>query len=100
MNIENEILLNPENPAVLVIRKTDKIKYFSVGLQKDQMLKKHKTQVPTILTVMKGEVEFLWNGKSIKLRPMDVFDIPVDEFHEVRGLEKENIFSLVQEVGT
>ena len=97
MNILNTIAFNPEKPAVLSIRKSETINLFSVGLLKNQLLKKHKASIPSLLTVLTGSFEFRIDGDKILLNQFDTFQIPVDVEHEVEGLEERNIFTLLQE---
>jgi quercetin dioxygenase-like cupin family protein len=97
MNIIKNIPFSSEKPAVHMVRKTDTINYIAVGLLMDQILPEHKTGVPTILTVLSGAIEFCIEDKEYLLYPFDTFQIPVNIMHEVRGIEKENVFTLVQE---
>ena len=97
MNIEKEIKFNPDKPSVLSVLKTDSLNLLAVGLLKDQILKKHKTQIPTLLTVLKGFIPFHINNKKTIFNFSDTYQIPVNTEHEVRGIRPENIFTLTQE---
>ncbi|WP_296704260.1 hypothetical protein [Algoriphagus sp.] len=97
MNILKNIKLSEERPGVLQVYKTDKLNLFAIALCKDQMLKKHHTNVPTMLTMLKGKIEFEIQGKTFVFGEFDIYEIPVTIEHEVRGLEAENIFTLTQE---
>lgn len=96
-NIVEKISFTPEKPAVHIIRKTDSINYIAIGLLMDQILPEHKTGVPTILTVLKGGIEFVIGDQEILLYQFDTFQIPVNQVHEVRGLEEQNVFTLTME---
>lgn len=80
-----------------MIKRSEKINVIAVGLLKDQLLQKHKTLLPTFLTVVKGEIEFHINNEKLELNTLDTFQIPVDVLHEVLGLDEKNIFTLTQE---
>jgi len=97
MNIEQELKFDPEKPATHMIKRSEKINVIAVGLLKDQLLQKHKTLLPTFLTVVKGEIEFHINNEKLELNTLDTFQIPVDVLHEVLGLDEKNIFTLTQE---
>lgn len=97
MNILEQIILNPEKPSVLPIRKSESINLIAIGLQQNQLLKKHKTAIPTLLTVLKGSIEFRISNSEIRLQQFDTYQIPVDIEHEVIGIENKNIFTLTQE---
>ncbi len=99
MNIEKNLIFNDLKPAILSLRKTEKINIFSVGLKQNQILVKHKTASPTLLTVLKGEILFRIQGEDIRLLSLDTFEIPVNVEHEVMGVTEENIFMLIQEKG-
>ncbi|MBT8195657.1 MAG: hypothetical protein KJO64_04475 [Bacteroidia bacterium] len=97
MNIIEEIKLDPDKPNILSIQKTNKINLMAVGLLQNQMLKKHKTQIPTLLTVLKGAITFYINNESMHLGAFDTLQIPVNTEHEAKGMESENVFTLMQE---
>ncbi|MBT8235267.1 MAG: hypothetical protein KJO04_03665 [Bacteroidia bacterium] len=97
MNIEESLIFNTEKPAVLSIKKSEDLNLMAIGLLRDQVLKKHKTNVPATLLVLKGGIDFLISDTEIPLVVHDVFQIPVNKEHEVRGTESENIFILLKE---
>lgn len=97
MNIAEEIKFNPDKPAVVPIKKTEKVTIFAIGLVKDQILPKHKTPIPALLVVLKGEILFCINSDKIKLKELDAYQIPVDEEHEVIGVGNETIFLITKE---
>ncbi|WP_222931416.1 hypothetical protein, partial [Xanthovirga aplysinae] len=86
-----------ERPAILPIRKSEKINLIAIGLLKDQILKKHKAAIPTLLTVLKGSIEFRIENDKIRLLQFDTYQIPVNIEHEVEGKEERNVFTLTQE---
>jgi cupin domain protein len=67
-----------------------------VALGKGAVLKKHTTNEPAILVVIKGKLRFLINNQEILLNTFDTYDIPVDVEHEVIGVEEENVFILTK----
>ncbi|RAI89317.1 cupin domain-containing protein [Algoriphagus yeomjeoni] len=97
MNILENLAFGNERPSVCPIQRTDKTNYFAIGLLQDQILKKHTANVPSLLTVMKGEIEFFINGENFLLKELDTYDIPVMVEHEVKGVTEKNIFTIVQE---
>ncbi len=97
MNIFEDISFNEDKPSVISISKTDRLNYLAVGLAKGQVLQKHKTLNPTVLAVLRGEIEFSIDNKEILLTEGDTYKIPVLIEHEVLGLDEENIFTLIQE---
>ena len=99
MNIIDQLQFNSSRPATHVIRKTPSLKYFAVGLLEGQILQKHKTSHPTVLTVLDGAVDFAIEGEIIRLKKCDTFEIPVGIEHEVQGVEGQNVFTLVQDWG-
>lgn len=97
MNIAKEITFSEEKPFVLAIRNTEIANVFAVGLIKDQVLPKHKTQLPTLLIVLRGSILFRINSEEIKLSALDTYQIPIDKEHDVTGLDEENIFMITKE---
>lgn len=97
MNIAEELQFDLTAPATRMVRRTDKMNIIAVGLLRDQLLQKHKTLLPTMLTVIEGSIEFHINGEKFELTRFDTLEIPVNVEHEVLGLDHENIFILTQE---
>lgn len=97
MNIAAEVQFNTEKPAKISIQKTDVMNIVALGLMKDQLLPRHKTQIPVLLIVLRGSLKFVIRGEEIELSELDTYQIPIDVEHEVRGLSDENLFMLVQE---
>ena len=97
MNIAKEITFSGEKPFVLAIRNTEIATVFAVGLIKDQVLPKHKTQLPTLLIVLRGSILFRINSEEIKLSALDTYQIPIDKEHDVTGMGEENIFLITKE---
>lgn len=98
MNIIESIEFSAEKPAVLAIKKNDKIKYIAIALGKDAVLKKHSAPVETTLLVIKGEIEFSIKEDILNFKQGDVYEIPVGVVHEVKGILEENLFTLLQEL--
>ena len=99
MNIAKEIKFSIEKPFVLSVRKTESVNIFAVGLIKDQVLAKHKTQLPALLIVLQGSVLVRINSEEVRLATLDTYQIPVDVEHDVSGLNEKNIFLLTKEKG-
>lgn len=98
MNIHENIQYESDKPNVVIIKKNDAVKYFAVGLGKNAVLQKHKTAFPATLIVLKGEINFKFEDRNYHLKTLDTFDIPVEEIHEVQGLQDENLFTVLQEL--
>jgi len=94
MNITENLKFTPEKPATYMVLKSEKLQIVAIGLWQNQVLSKHKTVFPVLLTVLKGSIAFKLPSETIELKELDVFEIPVNVEHEVLGLETENIFSL------
>ncbi len=96
MNIAKEIIFNSEKPCTLPISKTETTNIFAVGLVKEQILAKHKTQWPTLLIVLRGAILFRINSETIMLNVLDTHQIPIDTMHDVIGIDEENIFLITK----
>ncbi|MGS0747824.1 cupin domain-containing protein [Halpernia sp. GG3] len=97
MNITEKINWT-DKPEVTIIQKTKKVKQFSVALGKNGVLQKHKASVPTMLIVLKGEINFSIENQNHHFKTFDTYEIPLNEQHEVTGLMDENLFLLTQEL--
>lgn len=87
-----------DKPEITVIKKTEKVKQFSVALGKNGLLQKHKAGVPTTLIVLKGEISFAIENENHHFKTFDTYEIPVNVEHEVIGLTDKNLFLLTQEL--
>ncbi|WP_417428356.1 cupin domain-containing protein [Halpernia sp.] len=94
--IENKNWTN--KPEVTIIKKTEKVKQFAVALGKNGILSKHKAAFPTMLIVLKGEINFNIENQNHHFKTFDTYEIPVNVEHEVTGLMDENLFLLTQEL--
>ena len=97
MNLHDQIQLNEAKPIIHYLVRSKHLEQFVVGLRQDQVLAKHKTTVPTQLIVLVGSVEFQLGDIKHRLKVLDVFSIPVNEQHEVKGLGERNIFLITKE---
>ncbi|MCU0418330.1 MAG: hypothetical protein MUC38_01635 [Cyclobacteriaceae bacterium] len=86
-----------KTPAILPLIKTETFEQFAVGLERGQLLARHLTRKPAHLLVLKGSVHFISEQASHTLTEHDFFPIPVNEFHEVRGLDEKNIFLVTRQ---
>ena len=97
MNIAEQIEFSSNKPAVASILKSGKLNIIAIGLIEGQELKKHQTGSSTLLTLVKGKLEFRIEGEMGSLSQYDTFQIPINTEHLVIGLDLENIFTLTQE---
>lgn len=98
MNILEMLQFNPSKPSILLVRKSETVKMFCVGLLKDQVLTKHQAKVSSLLVVLKGEIQFSIGGDNILMSQSQTYEIPVNTEHEVKGCTNENIFLITQEL--
>ena len=77
------------------IKRTNSINLLAFGLDKGQVLHKHKALYPTVVTVLEGKVEFEFDKQKLILNKNETLDLPENESHEVIGLER-SIFTLLQ----
>ena len=62
INIIYNFVLHPRRPPH---QKTAKIHIFAIGLLKDQLLPRHKAHIPSLLTVLQGQVAFHTEGHDL-----------------------------------
>jgi quercetin dioxygenase-like cupin family protein len=95
-NIKEKLKFNDEKPAVLSIINSEKLNLKAVGLKKGQIMPNHTADLKSLLIVLEGKIEFAIGGEKFELKELDVYEIPVNVEHEIRGIE-QSIFSLTQE---
>jgi quercetin dioxygenase-like cupin family protein len=96
MNILQNLHLNEDKPATLVLGHSDKQQTIALGLNKGQVLKKHMSATPAMIIVMKGAIKFEMEGEVTEINEFNSFQIPPAVPHEVTGLE-ESIFLLIKD---
>jgi quercetin dioxygenase-like cupin family protein len=98
MNIIKDMNFKSDKPNVKIILRSDHLKVVAIGLGKNVELKQHKTSVSTLLTVLKGKINFYINDEVIVLNKFETFSIPVEVIHHVFGIKSKNLFTLTQEI--
>lgn len=88
MNILENLHLQDEKPATLMVRSTDKLQIMAIGLKKGQLLKRHVSTTPTTLIMLKGVISYEMEGNTTELSAHDTFEIPPNVPHEVTGVEE------------
>ncbi|MDF2438696.1 MAG: hypothetical protein K0Q95_3072 [Bacteroidota bacterium] len=88
--IIKEIISQMENatqPVVKVLHKGDSFKVLVIGFKNGTVLKDHKTNKQTKLSVLSGEVIYTEGQKRVILEQYDDLDIPIDVMHAVEATE-------------
>lgn len=97
-NTINEILSqlpSSNKPIIKVLKKGTDSKTIVLGLKEGITLKEHKTNIPTTLLVIKGNVVYKEKYREINLESFDSLEIPTDFIHSVYSLE-DSICLLIQ----
>ena len=89
-NLMDMLTYRTDKHTALVIKSGEGIKQVSV------VLRKHTTDVPAFLVMVKGEVRFLINGEEVLLKALDTYNIPANVEHELIGVQDENLFILTK----
>lgn len=84
--IESE-LKSAEGPVAKILRKGENFNVLAIGFRKNMLLKKHKSNVPARIVVIKGEVVYNDKNGATKLGLYEEFEIPVEEMHWVESLQ-------------
>lgn len=87
-----------DKPYSVTVRKTDGMRQIAFGLTMQMKIRKHITAVPATVMVLKGSVNISFEDREVLLSEFDTFEIPVNEPHEVTGIQQQNIFVLTQEI--
>ena len=92
VNLADKLTFKTDKPTTYFVKDGKNVRQVAIALGEGGVLKKHTTNIPATLIMVKGTVRFLINGEEIVLRDLDTYQIPVDVEHEVIGVEKENVF--------
>ena len=92
VNLADKLTFKTDKPTTYFVKDGKNVRQVAIALGEGAVLKKHTTNIPATLIMVKGTVRFLINGEEIVLKDLDTYQIPVDVEHEVIGVEKENVF--------
>ena len=92
VNLADKLTFKTDKPTTYFVKDGKNVRQVAIALGEGAVLKKHTTNIPATLIMVKGTVRFLINGEEVVLKDLDTYQIPVDVEHEVIGVEKENIF--------
>ena len=96
--ILKEIIAEIENTDKPVVKRLQEGKDFhvlAIGLKNEVLLKKHKTDIPAKIVVIKGQVIFKTGNVMVTLGLYDERIINVGEFHSVKALE-DSLFLVIK----
>lgn len=96
IKIIREKLANSTGPVAMALDKSDHFKVLVIGFNKGMILKKHKANGKTKLTVLEGEVVYYENEKETILRQYDEYNIPIGIYHHVEA-RTDSLCLLTQE---
>ena len=92
VNLADKLTFRNDKQTTYFVKDGQNVRQVAIALGEGAVLKKHTTNIPATLIMVKGTVRFLINGEEVVLKDLDTYQIPVDVEHEVIGVEKENIF--------
>ena len=92
VNLADKLTFRNDKQTTYFVKDGQNVRQVAIALGEGAVLKKHTTDIPATLIMVKGTVRFLINGEEVVLKDLDTYQIPVDVEHEVIGVEKENIF--------
>ena len=92
VNLADKLTFRNDKQTTYFVKDGQNVRQVAIALGEGAVLKKHTTNIPTTLIMVKGTVRFLINGEEVVLKDLDTYQIPVDVEHEVIGVEKENVF--------
>ena len=92
VNLADKLTFRNDKQTTYFVKDGQNVRQVAIALGEGAVLKKHNTNIPATLIMVKGTVRFLINGEEVVLKDLDTYQIPVDVEHEVIGVEKENVF--------
>lgn len=88
-------LENATHPVAKIIHNDANCKTLVLVFKKGMVLKEHKTNVPTTLLVMDGEIEYSAGQETITLKKHNQTGIPIGLLHAVEAKE-DSVCLLIQ----
>lgn len=93
-----EILSELPTAAKPIVRKFEQEEgshVLAIGLNKNVILKEHKSDIPARILVIKGAITYIAGKKRTELGLFDEHIIPVGEYHSVEPQE-DSIFLVIK----
>lgn len=91
----NAELSTASKPLVKKFEQEEGSHVLAIGLNKDVILKEHKSDIPARILVIKGAITYIAGDKRTDLNVFDEHQIPIGEYHSVEPLE-ESIFLVIK----
>ena len=82
-----EELKTATHPVVKALHKGVHFRVLVIGFNAGMVLKDHKAHMASKLTVIKGSVQYVEDGKETIMHLYDEMEIPVDITHSVSAVE-------------
>lgn len=96
VNLADKLEFRNDKQTTYFVKDGKSVRQVAVALGEEAVLKKHTTDVPATLIMVKGTVRFVIYGQEVVLKDLDTYQIPADVEHEVIGVEKENVFIITK----
>ena len=96
VNLADKLQFRNDKQTTYFVKDGKSVRQVAVALGEGAVLKKHTTDVPATLIMVKGTVRFVIYGQEVVLKDLDTYQIPADVEHEVIGVEKENVFIITK----
>lgn len=84
-----------DKPVAKMLRRGKDFNVLAIGLREGVELKKHKTDIPARLIVLRGAVVYNNEKEAFALDQYDEHEIPVDEIHWVKS-KKDSLFIVIK----
>lgn len=93
-----EILSELDTATKPVVKRFDQEEgshVLAIGLNRNVILKEHKSDIPARILVIKGAIAYIAGDKKVNLSTFDDHIIPVGEYHSVEPKE-DSIFLVIK----
>lgn len=87
-------LEHAKDPVYKMLRKGESSHILAIGFKKGMLLKKHKSDIPARIVVIKGRVVYNSEHEATPLGLYEEYEIPVGEFHWVEANQDSMILVL------